>query len=153
MKIEYRKVNLVVSTDILVIGAGPAGLQAAIYGSRSKLRTIVIGKTKFSGLAKAHIENYCCMDGMHEGADFLESGVKQAKEFGAEILEQEALKIEKIDEKFNVYTDTDTEIVKGSDPCYRGKEKETRSKAKMNISEKASATASTVTQTSSKERR
>jgi thioredoxin reductase (NADPH) len=100
-----------ISVDILVIGAGPAGLQAAIYGSRGKLKTIVVGKTKFSGLARAHIENYCCMDGLHQGADFLESGVKQAKEFGAEILDQEILKVEMIGEKFKVHTDAGTEIV------------------------------------------
>ena len=72
-------------TDVLIIGAGPSGLQAAIYSSRSKMRTIVIGKWEFSGLAKTHIENYCCMDGMQQGAVFLESGVKQAKGFGTDL--------------------------------------------------------------------
>ncbi len=48
-------------------------MQAAIYASWSKSKTIVVGKTKFSGLAGAHIENYCCMDGTRQGSDFLES--------------------------------------------------------------------------------
>ena len=100
-----------ITTDVLIIGAGPAGLQAAIHSARSKSKTIVIGKTKLSSLKWAHIENYCCMDKTHQGPDFLESGVKQAKSFGAEIIEEEILKIEKIDDKFKVYTDAGKEII------------------------------------------
>jgi thioredoxin reductase (NADPH) len=103
-----------ITTDVLIIGAGPAGLQAAIHSSRSKSKTIVIGKTKLSSLKWAHIENYCCMDETHLGPDFLESGVKQAKSFGAEIIEEEILKIENIDAKFKVYTDSGKEIISKS---------------------------------------
>ena len=103
-----------IATDVIIIGAGPAGLQAAIHSSRSKSKTIVIGKTKLSSLKWAHIENYCCMDETHLGPDFLESGVKQAKRFGAEIIEEEILKIENIDTKFKVYTDTGKEIISKS---------------------------------------
>ena len=103
-----------ITTDVLIIGAGPAGLQAAIHSSRSKSKTIVIGKTKLSSLKWAHIENYCCMDKTHQGPDFLESGVKQAKSFGAEIIEEEILKIEGIDAKFKVYTDAGKEIISKS---------------------------------------
>jgi thioredoxin reductase (NADPH) len=103
-----------INADVLIIGAGPAGLQAAIYSSRSKSKTILIGKTKFSSLKWAHIENYCCLDETHQGPDFLERGVKQAESFGAEIIEEEILKIENIDGKFKVYTDTGKEIVSKS---------------------------------------
>lgn len=103
-----------ITTDVLIIGAGPAGLQAAIHSSRSKSKTIVIGKTKLSSLKWAHIENYCCMDETHQGPDFLESGVKQAKRFGAEIIEEEILKIENIDAKFKAYTDSGKEIISKS---------------------------------------
>jgi thioredoxin reductase (NADPH) len=103
-----------ITTDVLIIGAGPAGLQAAIHSSRSKSKTVVIGKTKLSSLKWAHIENYCCMDETHQGPDFLESGVKQAKSFGAEIIEEEILKIENIDAKFKVYTDAGKEIISKS---------------------------------------
>jgi thioredoxin reductase (NADPH) len=103
-----------ITTDVLIIGAGPAGLQAAIHSSRSKSKTIVIGKTKLSSLKWAHIENYCCMDETHQGPDFLENGVKQAKSFGAEIIEEEILKIENIDVKFKVYTDAGKDIISKS---------------------------------------
>ncbi|MBS7623029.1 FAD-dependent oxidoreductase [Candidatus Bathyarchaeota archaeon] len=98
-------------TDILVVGAGPAGLQAAIYASRSKVKTLIVGKVKFSGLVKAHLENYCCIDGKLQGLDFLEHGVKQAKSFGAEMLEQEVLKVDKVDGEFRVATDGGDEIL------------------------------------------
>lgn len=103
-----------ISTDVLIIGAGPAGLQAAIHSSRNKSKTIVIGKTKLSSLKWAHIENYCCMDKTNQGPDFLESGVKQAKRFGAEIIEEEILKIENIATKFKVHTDAGKEIISKS---------------------------------------
>jgi len=104
-------VESMVFADTLVIGAGPAGLQAAIYASRSRSKTIVVGKTKLSGLAKAHIENYCCIDGQLQGSGFLENGVEQAKSFGTEILEQEILKVDKVDDEFKVYTDEGMEII------------------------------------------
>ena len=100
-----------ISADILIIGSGPAGLQAAIYASRSKLRTILIGKTKYSGLSWAHIENYCCMDGTHLGSDFLDNGIKQARSFGTEVIEDEILKIERNDHRFKVHTDNGSEIL------------------------------------------
>jgi thioredoxin reductase (NADPH) len=103
-----------ITTDVLIIGAGPAGLQAAIHSSRTKSKTIVIGKTKLSSLKWAHIENYCCMDKTPQGPDFLDSGVKQAKSFGAEIIEEEILKIEGIDAEFKVYTDAGKEIISKS---------------------------------------
>ena len=103
-----------ITTDVLIIGAGPAGLQAAIHSSRSKSKTIVIGKTKLSSLKWAHIENYCCMDKTPQGPDFLDSGVKQAKSFGAVIIEEEILKIEGVDAEFKVYTDAGKEIISKS---------------------------------------
>ena len=103
-----------ITTDVLIIGAGPAGLQAAIHSSRSKSKTIVIGKTKLSSLKWAHIENYCCMDKTPQGPDFLDSGVKQAKSFGAEIIEEEILRIEGVDAEFKVYTDAGKEIISKS---------------------------------------
>jgi thioredoxin reductase (NADPH) len=104
-------VSIVTVTDILIIGTGPAGLQAAIYTSRSMSKTIVVGKTKFSGLAGTHIENYCCMEGTHLGSAFLESGLKQVRNFGAEIVEEEVLKVDLVDDLFRAYTENGTEIV------------------------------------------
>jgi thioredoxin reductase (NADPH) len=103
-----------ITTDVIIIGAGPAGLQAAIHSSRNRSKTIVIGKTKLSSLKWAHIENFCCMNETHQGLVFLESGVKQAKSFGAEIIEEEILKIDKTGDIFKIYTDAGKEIVSKS---------------------------------------
>jgi len=50
-------------TDVAIIGAGPAGMQAAIHASRRKVRTLVFGRISGSSLDRAHVENYCCMQG------------------------------------------------------------------------------------------
>ena len=44
--------------DVIIIGAGPAGLQAAINAVRKKATVLVLGRPERSSLYKAHIENY-----------------------------------------------------------------------------------------------
>ncbi|MDX1359303.1 MAG: FAD-dependent oxidoreductase, partial [Clostridia bacterium] len=75
--------------DVLVLGAGPAGLSAAIYTARSKLYTIVIDRTFPGGqVATSYtIENYAGTGGVIEGPVLMENMVKQAESFGAEIVE------------------------------------------------------------------
>ena len=72
--------------DVLIIGCGPAGLQAAIHAARKKVRVAVIGRTENSGLARAEVENYFGIDHM-SGKDLLSKGIEQAKRFGAELFE------------------------------------------------------------------
>ena len=48
--------------DVIILGSGPAGLQAAIHAARAKASVLVMGKSSKSSLHKAHIENYCCME-------------------------------------------------------------------------------------------
>lgn len=97
--------------DIVIIGAGPAGLQSAIYAARSKTRVVVLGRVKKSSLADAHIENYCCLDETQNGLDFLKTGTEQARKFGAQIFEEDALKIEKKDGKYLVKTESGSELI------------------------------------------
>ena len=66
-------------TDIVIIGAGPAGIQAAIHASRKKVKTLVFGKTSHSSLESAYVENYCCMQGVSHGREMLADGKKQAR--------------------------------------------------------------------------
>jgi len=78
--------------DVIIIGGGPAGLTAAIYCARAKLKVLVIDKGE-SNLKKAHIiENYFGIESI-EGKKLLEIGFFQAKKFGAEIKNEEALEI------------------------------------------------------------
>ncbi|MGD8269760.1 MAG: FAD-dependent oxidoreductase [Desulfobacterales bacterium] len=47
--------------DVIILGAGPAGLQAAIHAARRKVSVLVFGKQAKSSLFHAHVENFCCL--------------------------------------------------------------------------------------------
>jgi len=70
------------NADVVIIGCGPAGLQAGIHSSRKKADTVIIGKTKNSALYGAHIENYFGLPGKTDGSDLLRTGLEQAVSFG-----------------------------------------------------------------------
>jgi thioredoxin reductase (NADPH) len=83
--------------DLIVIGAGPTGLSAAIYAGREDLRTLVIDKSIVGGLAAItdRIDNYPGFEDGISGQDLADRLEKQAKRFGAEIktgVEAEGLK-------------------------------------------------------------
>jgi thioredoxin reductase (NADPH) len=88
--------------DVVIIGAGPAGLQAAINAVRKKATVLVLGRTDRSSLHRAHIENYLCVEGVREGAELLAIGIEQIKRFGAEYLPEDILQVEATGETFAV---------------------------------------------------
>ncbi|MCJ7680630.1 MAG: FAD-dependent oxidoreductase, partial [Candidatus Aminicenantes bacterium] len=74
--------------DVIIIGAGPAGMSAAIYTGRGRLKTLVIEKGMPGGqiLTSDWIENY---PGFPEGISpfqLMQDFRKQAETFGAEIV-------------------------------------------------------------------
>lgn len=79
--------------DVVIVGAGPAGIQAAIHAARRKTRTLLLGRIENSALYSAHVENYACVDGVKGGRELLETGLVQAVRFGAEHLREDLLKI------------------------------------------------------------
>lgn len=93
-------------TDIAVIGAGPAGIQAAIHASRKKVKTTVFGKSSQSSLESAHVENYCCMQGISHGREMLADGRKQAEGFGALFLEEDIVGIKNNGNAFSLETES-----------------------------------------------
>ncbi len=71
--------------DIIVVGSGPAGISAAIYAARARMKTLVIGAGDGS-LAKAEkIENYYGLPEPVHGTKLLEDGRAQASRLGAEL--------------------------------------------------------------------
>lgn len=68
--------------EVIVLGAGPAGLQAAIHAARRKVSVAVIGKTEKSSAYRAHIENFCCVKGQ-TGKEMLALGRDKAESAGA----------------------------------------------------------------------
>lgn len=81
--------------DLIIIGAGPAGLSAAIYMSRAKYRVLVIEKEKFGGqiTITEEIVNY---PGVKKttGKELTENMRHQAEYFGAEFMMAEVLNME-----------------------------------------------------------
>lgn len=85
--------KVTIDYDIVIIGSGPAGLQAALHAGRRKANVAVLGKLKNSSLNKAHLENYCCMDNQMMGNELLEQGKQQALRSGAVFYEEDVLDI------------------------------------------------------------
>jgi thioredoxin reductase (NADPH) len=74
--------------DLIVIGGGPAGLGAAVYGASEGLRTVLVERTATGGQAgqSSRIENYLGFPDGVSGAQLTERARRQAAKFGAEIL-------------------------------------------------------------------
>jgi thioredoxin reductase (NADPH) len=79
--------------DVVILGSGPAGLQAALHIGRAKAKVAVMGRIKKSSLYRAHIENYCCTDTMAGGDEMLQQGRNQAEKFGATFYDQDVLDV------------------------------------------------------------
>jgi thioredoxin reductase (NADPH) len=74
--------------EVLVVGAGPAGLAAAVYGASEGLRTIVVEREAPGGQAgtSSRIENYLGFHGGVPGDELMSRALRQARKFEAEIL-------------------------------------------------------------------
>jgi thioredoxin reductase (NADPH) len=74
--------------DLIVIGGGPAGLGAAVYGASEGLRTLLVERTATGGQAgqSSRIENYLGFPDGVSGAQLTDRARRQAQKFGAEIL-------------------------------------------------------------------
>lgn len=78
--------------DVVIVGAGPAGLQAAIHAARRRVSVMVLGKDRKSSLFRAHVENLCCLFNA-TGQSMLETGRRQAANFGARFMDADILRI------------------------------------------------------------
>lgn len=88
--------------DVVIVGAGPAGLTAALYASRYKLKTIVIGVEAGGQLNYAyHIENYPGFDKI-DGREFIKKIRGQVKKLKVEIVEKDVAGIIKEKNLFKV---------------------------------------------------
>src|SRR6058998_1042901 len=74
--------------DLAIVGGGPAGLAAAVYGASEGLRTVMIEREAPGGQAgmSSRIENYLGFPSGLSGADLARRSVAQAQRFGVEIL-------------------------------------------------------------------
>ncbi|CAA9553596.1 MAG: Thioredoxin reductase [uncultured Truepera sp.] len=74
--------------DLVIVGAGPAGLAAAVYGASEGLKVALLDRDAPGGQAgtSSRIENYLGFPVGLSGADLTRRGVAQARKFGAEII-------------------------------------------------------------------
>lgn len=74
--------------DLIIVGAGPAGLAAAVYGASEGLKTLIVEQKAPGGQAgtSSQIENYLGFPTGISGGDLARRAATQAKRFGAEIL-------------------------------------------------------------------
>ena len=90
--------------DVIIIGAGPAGIAASLYTQRGNLKTLVLYNEK-SGLEKAEqIENYYGFENGISGESLYKTGIKQAKNIGVDVKKEEVIKIENNVDNFKVIT-------------------------------------------------
>jgi thioredoxin reductase (NADPH) len=102
--------------DLVIVGAGPAGLAAAVYGASEGLSTLMVDRDAPGGQAalSSRIENYLGFPAGLSGSDLSRRAVAQARKFGSEILApQEATGI-RTDGNFRVVTFSDGTEVYGS---------------------------------------
>jgi len=92
--------------DTIIIGSGPAGLTAAIYAGRAELKTLVIAGVKYGGqlMDTTIIENYPGFPEGINGPELIERMIAQAQKFNAQIIFEDALKVELKDKIKKVYT-------------------------------------------------
>lgn len=95
--------------DVVIIGAGPAGLAAAVYGASEGLRTLVIERKAPGGQAgtSSRIENYLGFPSGLTGADLAQRAISQTRRLGAEFLSpKEVVAIREVDNyKIIILTD------------------------------------------------
>jgi thioredoxin reductase (NADPH) len=95
--------------DVVIVGAGPAGLQAALHAARKKVKVCVLGKPNNSALVQAEIENYFGIRSM-KGRDMIEVSVRAVQEYGAQIMEEDLLSIDMLEGGFKLKTETLREL-------------------------------------------
>ena len=87
-KVGLRTHALTDFYDLAIVGGGPAGLAAAVYGASEGLRTVMIEREAPGGQAglSSRIENYLGFPSGLSGSDLARRAVAQARRFGVEIL-------------------------------------------------------------------
>jgi thioredoxin reductase (NADPH) len=101
------------SCDVLVVGSGPAGMSAAVYGASEGLQVIVLDGTATGGQAgtTSRIENYLGFPSGISGAELADRAMLQARKFGAQFaVPAEAVSIGRDDGQYTVKVGDGTSV-------------------------------------------
>ena len=100
--------------DVVVIGAGPAGLAASVYGSSEGLKTLLIERRAPGGQAgtSSRIENYLGFPTGLSGADLTRRAMTQSVRFGTDFLSPQSVKAIQVQDNYKkIILDEDKEIM------------------------------------------
>ena len=90
--------------DVVIIGAGPAGISASLYTKRTNLDVLVLYNGE-ANVAQAHkIDNYYGFPGGITGTELYNNGIKQAEQLGVEVKAAQVVGVENLGNHFNVKT-------------------------------------------------
>lgn len=98
-----------IDTDILIIGCGPAGLQAAIHAARGKLSVTVVGKPSGSAASGTVIDNYFGV-GAASGDLLIDTGIRQVESAGAKVIGMNVISASASDGSFAFTLEDGSEI-------------------------------------------
>ncbi len=101
--------------DLVIVGAGPAGLAAAVYGASEGLTTLVLDRFGPGGQAgtSSRIENYMGFPAGLSGADLANRGYLQALKFGAELVAPVDVRSMTCEDKIHRLVLDDGQVVRG----------------------------------------
>jgi thioredoxin reductase (NADPH) len=124
--------------DVIIIGSGPAGLTAALYTSRARLKTLVVAGAMWGGqlMLTTEVENFPGFKKGILGPDLMDSMRKQAERFGAEMVFDDATAVDFSSKPFKVtvgskvYEGKSVIIATGASARWLGLESEARLRGK-----------------------
>ena len=122
--------------DVIIIGSGPAGYTAALYAARANLSVLMFRGLESGGqlMLTSDVENYPGFEDGILGPDLMEHMEKQARRFGAEMRDEDVIRLDTSVRPFKVYPDGGDEpalgraiiISTGASARWLGLESETR---------------------------
>lgn len=80
--------------DVIIIGAGPAGISASLYTRRANLKTLILYQKEGALEKTKRIENYYGFENGISGQQLYEIGIRQAQNIGVEVKKEEVLTIQ-----------------------------------------------------------
>ena len=99
--------------DVIIVGGGPAGLSAAIYTARAGQETLVFDKGGGTTRDVETIDNYLGFPEGTTGPEVIELGQEHATRFGAEIVEEEVVRVSQDGMRYAVETNQDEYTAEG----------------------------------------